>query len=112
ILDNSLKYSPRGTPLELSAIIKGTDAVVELADRGPGIAAGSEERIFEKFVRGPAAGGGIGLGLTICRAIITAHGGHIWAENRSDGGVIFRFTLPLESAPPDVEQEKDLGKSV
>lgn len=112
LLDNAFKYSTKGTPLELSAMIKGTEAVVELADRGPGIPPGSEERIFEKFVRGAATGGGIGLGLTICRAIITAHGGHIWAENRSGGGAIFRFTLPLESEPPRLEQEKDLGDSV
>ncbi|MBI5194683.1 MAG: GAF domain-containing protein [Nitrospirae bacterium] len=111
LLDNAFKYSTKGTPIELSAMIKGTEAVVELADRGQGILPGSEERIFEKFVRGSAVGGGIGLGLTICRAIITAHGGHIWAENRSGGGAVFRFTLPLESEPPRLEQENDLGDS-
>jgi two-component system, OmpR family, sensor histidine kinase KdpD len=105
LLDNTLKYSPQGTPIELTAAVRDNDLIVELADRGPGIPAGMEERIFEKFVRGAASGGGIGLGLTICRAIITAHGGHIWAGNRTGGGASFRFTLPLGGELPPVEQE-------
>jgi two-component system sensor histidine kinase KdpD len=100
LLDNAIKYTPQGTPIELSAAVKDGDIVVELEDRGPGIPPGEEERIFEKFVRGSTAGGGIGLGLTICRAIITAHGGRIWAENRPGGGAVFRFTLPLGVQPP------------
>jgi two-component system sensor histidine kinase KdpD len=99
LMDNVIKYTPEGTPLELSAEIKGKDVVIELADRGPGINLGDEDRIFEKFVRGTAVGGGIGLGLTICRAIINAHGGRIWAENRPGGGAVFRFTLPIGGKP-------------
>jgi two-component system sensor histidine kinase KdpD len=99
LLDNVIKYTPEGSPLELSAEIKGKDVVIELADRGPGIPLGDEERIFEKFVRGTAVGGGIGLGLTICRSIINAHGGRIWAENRLGGGAVFRFTLPIGGEP-------------
>ncbi len=99
LLENAVKYTPQGTPLELSASIQGDTVRVELADRGPGISPGSEEHIFEKFVRGQTTGGGVGLGLTICRTIIAAHGGKIWAENRPDGGAVFRFTLPLEGQP-------------
>jgi two-component system, OmpR family, sensor histidine kinase KdpD len=95
LLDNAIKYTPQGTPLDLSAKIKGEALLVEVADRGPGISPGDEERIFEKFVR-TSEGGGIGLGLTISRAIIEAHGGRIWAENRPGGGAIFHFTLPLQ----------------
>jgi two-component system, OmpR family, sensor histidine kinase KdpD len=74
---------------------------VDVADRGPGIPPGEEERIFEKFHRGgKEAGGGVGLGLTICRGIVTAHGGRIWAENRPGGGAVIHFTLPLAGAPP------------
>ena len=98
LMDNSIKYTPEGTPLEISARIHGDSLLFELADRGPGVASGEEERIFEKFVHG--AGGGIGLGLAICRAIINAHKGRIWAENRPDGGAVFRFTLPLGQQPP------------
>jgi two-component system sensor histidine kinase KdpD len=105
LLDNAIKYTPEETPLELSAEVKGKDVVMELADRGPGIPQDDEERIFEKFVRGAAVGGGIGLGLTICRAIVNAHGGRIWAENRPGGGALFRFTLPIGGKPSLPEPE-------
>ncbi len=105
LLDNAVKYTPQDTPLELSASVREDAVVVELADRGSGIPHGEEEKIFGKFVRGSAAGGGMGLGLTICQAIISAHGGRIWTENRSGGGTVFRFTLPLGGQPPPVERE-------
>ena len=80
--------------------------VVEVADRGPGLPTGSEAKVFDKFTRlvrrGPS---GVGLGLTICRGIVAAHGGTIWAENRAQGGVAFRFRLPLEGTPPAPEDE-------
>ncbi len=103
LLDNAIKYTPPETPIELSAYVKDGEMFIEIADRGKGIPFGEEERIFDKFVRGSVAGGGIGLGLTICRAIITAHGGRIRAENRPDGGAIFRFSLPLGKQPPMAE---------
>ena len=49
---------------------------------------------------------GAGLGLTICRGIVTAHGGRIWAENRPDGGAVFRFTLPLTGPPPTLRADE------
>jgi len=109
LLDNAVKYTSRGTPIELSAAVKEDNIIVTISDRGPGIPPGEEERIFEKFVRGGATSGGIGLGLTICDAIITAHGGRIWAENRPGGGADFRFTLPIGEQPPmpDPEEWKD-----
>jgi two-component system sensor histidine kinase KdpD len=105
LLDNAVKYTPPGTPLDLYASIKGDNLQIELADRGPGITSGEEKRIFEKFVRGSASRGGIGLGLTICKAIIDAHGGRIWAENRPGGGAVFRFTLPIGGKPELLEME-------
>ncbi|MDA8161332.1 MAG: sensor histidine kinase KdpD [Desulfobacteraceae bacterium] len=99
LLDNAAKYSPAGTLISLTARIKEGVLLMELADRGRGIPQGEEEKIFEKFVHGSNTGGGIGLGLTICRAIINAHKGRIWAENRPGGGAIFRFTLPIEGRP-------------
>jgi two-component system sensor histidine kinase KdpD len=74
---------------------------IEVADRGPGIPAGQEERIFEKFQRGAqSGGGGVGLGLPICRGIVEAHGGTIVAANRESGGTVFRIRLPLRESPP------------
>ncbi len=98
LLDNTLKYTPADTPVDLSALVNGGYLIVELADRGPGILPGHEENIFQKFVHGPS--GGIGLGLAICRAIIEAHGGNIHAENRPGGGAAFRFTLPIGGEKP------------
>jgi two-component system sensor histidine kinase KdpD len=112
LLDNAIKYTPPGSPLEfsawctdaLSAWLTDNAIVVELADRGPGLPPGDEQRIFEKFYRVQRAGeekpAGFGLGLPICRAIVEAHGGRIWAENRPGGGAIFRFTLPFGGTPP------------
>jgi len=108
LFDNAVKYTPQeDTSLEFSAAVKEDVVVVELADHGPGIPHGDEEKIFEKFVRGRAAYGGMGLGLTICRAIISAHGGRIWAKNRPGGGAVFRFTLPLGSQLPLLEPETE-----
>jgi two-component system sensor histidine kinase KdpD len=106
LIDNAVKYTPQGTPVELSAEFRDGEIVLEVADRGPGIPAGEENRIFEKFVRGSTRGGGMGLGLTICRAIISAHGGRIWAENRPGGGAAFFFSLPLGGEMPSIEQEE------
>jgi two-component system sensor histidine kinase KdpD len=62
--------------------------------------------VFDKFYRSASGSSrGAGLGLTICRAIVEAHGGRIWAESRPEGGAAFVFTLPLEGTPPRVEAE-------
>ena len=95
LLENAVKYSDPESPLEIRA--KGSKLTVEIsiADRGRGLPEGEETKIFEKFYRAEKGkGGGAGLGLTICRAIVMAHGGRIWAERRENGGSIFRFTLP------------------
>jgi two-component system sensor histidine kinase KdpD len=107
LIDNAIKYTPKDMPISLTAKMDGGSILVEVADRGAGIPAGEEERIFEKFVRGSTAGGGIGLGLTICRAIVNAHGGRIWVENRPKGGAIFRFTLPISEHPPVTESDEE-----
>jgi two-component system, OmpR family, sensor histidine kinase KdpD len=108
LLDNAARYSPAGSPIDVSASVAGLKLVVEVSDRGRGFVPGEEQRVFEKFYRGRAARvGGVGLGLAICRAIVEAHGGAITAENRPGGGATVRFTLPLEDSPregppPDV----------
>ncbi|HYB41561.1 MAG TPA: ATP-binding protein, partial [Candidatus Methylomirabilis sp.] len=102
IVDNAVKYTPATSAIDISASRAGGAVMVEIADRGPGLAPGDEERVFEKFYRGRSVSGpGVGLGLAICRAIVDAHGGRIWAESRAGGGAAFRFTLPLEGSPPE-----------
>jgi two-component system sensor histidine kinase KdpD len=105
ILDNAVKYTPQGTPIELSANVQENDIIVNISDRGPGIPKGEEKRIFDKFVRGASTGGGLGLGLAICDAIVSAHGGRIWAENRHGGGSVFCFALPIGEQHPRLEIE-------
>jgi two-component system, OmpR family, sensor histidine kinase KdpD len=107
LLENAAKYSPPGSPVEVSAFASGPGEVaVEIADRGPGVPEPERERIFEKFHRLPGApAGGAGLGLAICRGMVEAHGGRIAVLARDGGGAIFRFTLPVEGAAPAVEED-------
>lgn len=105
LLDNALKHTPAGTAVGVRAWAEPGRIVVEVADRGPGLPPGDEREVFEKFYRGqPPADGreSVGLGLAICRGMIDAHGGQIWAEPRPGGGVAFRFALPLEGEPPSL----------
>ena len=107
LLENAAKYAPAGSAIEISASAGDREVVVEVADRGQGIPAGEQTRIFDKFYRAkPAREGGVGLGLTICRGIIEAHGGRIWAENRSGGGAVFRFSIPLPEEQPPIAAEQ------
>src|SRR5204862_371585 len=80
LLENATKHTPAGQPIDVDARREGNEVVVEIADRGPGLPAGEEQKIFDKFY-GVGGGGGAGLGLTICRAIVEAHGGRIGSQN-------------------------------
>jgi two-component system sensor histidine kinase KdpD len=103
LIDNAVKYTPPGSPVDIVATATDQAVTVEVADRGPGVPAGQEEKIFEKFHRGQGIDGrGAGLGLAICRGIVRAHGGRIWAQNLPGRGVAFLFTLPLSESPPVV----------
>lgn len=115
LIENAIKYTPPQTEISLSAWVEGENVVVEVADRGPGIPPGDEDRIFDKFYRArPITAGGVGLGLTICRTIIEAHGGRIWAKNRPDGGALFRFTIPIDGEPPQIppDLEDEINKRI
>jgi two-component system sensor histidine kinase KdpD len=108
LLENAVKYTAPGSPVEVSAWPSDGSVTVEVADRGPGLAPGEEQRVFEKFYRGQRVGArGAGLGLAICRGFVEAHGGRIWAESRPGGGAAFRFTLPLVGTPPALERSDD-----
>ena len=107
LLENAAKYTPPGSPIEISAVARDGAVTVSVSDRGPGIPSGDEMRIFDKFYRASQGDtvGGVGLGLTICRGIIQAHGGRIWAEHRAGGGAVLRFTLPQDGPPPVLAEE-------
>jgi two-component system, OmpR family, sensor histidine kinase KdpD len=105
LLENAVKYTDPDCPIDVTARAGEGVLTVEVADEGPGLPAGAEERVFEKFYRVASAQRGFGLGLPICRAIVTAHGGQIRAEKRYPRGTRFRFTLPLGEAPPTARED-------
>jgi two-component system, OmpR family, sensor histidine kinase KdpD len=104
LLENAVRYTPANTPIEISAQVKHGQIEVNIADHGPGIPPYELTRIFDKFYRVSGTTRkntsimGTGLGLAVCRGLIEAHGGRIWAENRPEGGTVFRFTLPISDA--------------
>jgi two-component system sensor histidine kinase KdpD len=105
LLENAAKHTAAGTRIRLGAAARGRELVVSLEDFGGGLQDADLERVFAKFQHGAIAGrGGMGLGLAICRAVVTLHQGRVWAE-RLAGGTAFRFSLPVEDPPPSpVEQ--------
>jgi two-component system sensor histidine kinase KdpD len=105
LVDNAVKYTDAASPITIGAKAADGTLTVEVADEGPGLPPGAEERVFEKFYRAASGPRGFGLGLPICRAIVTAHGGTIRAERRDPRGTSFRFTLPLGDTPPPAEEE-------
>lgn len=108
LLENAARHTPAGTLVRLRAARRDAELVVSVEDFGSGLPPEDFKRLFAKFHRGgagEAAGGGIGLGLAICRAIVTLHQGRIWAEQLPGGGTAFRFTLPLEAPPPAPAEE-------
>lgn len=107
LLENAAKYTPARATVWIKARVEDNEVIASVIDNGPGLPAGEEDRIFEKFHRGAAEGAipGAGLGLAICRAIVQAHGGRIWAEQRVGGGAAFRFSLPFTGEPPSLVPE-------
>ena len=80
-----------------------------VADTGPGIAPEVRDRLFEPFAS--TKRGGMGVGLAICRAIIEAHGGLLWAEPNPGGGVVFRFTLPPPLTTTGGSEDGNAGRT-
>ena len=108
LVDNAAKHTPPGTPIEVRVRREPKAAIVEVADRGPGLPDGPPEQVFEKFFRGKGTRkGGVGLGLAVCKAIALAHGGTIEALPRDGGGATFRVAFPDDGTPPKVEDEDE-----
>jgi two-component system sensor histidine kinase KdpD len=108
LLENAVKYSPPASPIEISASCQYGQAVIQIADRGSGVPAQELERIFDKFyrVKRPGQAKGLGLGLSICKGIVEAHGGRIWAQQRPSGGSIFSIALPVGPNPEKMNEAK------
>lgn len=109
LADNALKYSDPPAPVELAVQLREGGVVFAVRDRGPGVAPGWREKVFEVFQRGeprPVAAGerarrGAGVGLAVCRAIARAHGGELRLRPRANGGTSFECWLPIEPPPPE-----------
>ncbi|HZF15471.1 MAG TPA: sensor histidine kinase KdpD [Steroidobacteraceae bacterium] len=104
-LENAARYSPPGTPVEIAATADVQDVRIRVLDRGPGVPLADQQRIFEKFFRGAPepSQGGVGLGLALCQAIATLHGGRVWVEDRPGGGSAFCVSIPRGDEPPGSE---------
>jgi PAS domain S-box-containing protein len=103
LLSNADKYSPPGEPVDVGVTLDGETAVVRIQDRGIGIDAETSDQVFTPFFRSDRArrtAGGVGVGLAVCRRIVDAHDGHIWAGPRAGGGAEVGFSLPLS---PDLD---------
>jgi two-component system sensor histidine kinase KdpD len=109
LIENAVKYTVAGTPIHVRARPVGDALEAEVADEGPGLPTGTEEQVFEKFYQAKreGAGGGVGLGLSICRIIVEAHGGSIRAVSAPQGGARFIFSLPVKGSPPGIEAAQD-----
>ncbi len=99
LFENAVKYSPDGGAITVSVQVRDDRVQVSVMDEGIGLAAEDLERIFDRFYQVDSAStrqvGGSGLGLSICKAIVEAHHGHIWAESQLGAGSTFHFILPL-----------------
>jgi two-component system, OmpR family, sensor histidine kinase KdpD len=113
LIENAIKYTRPGSPIEIGARLTSEGVHVEIADRGPGIPTGQETMIFEKFHRALQSGGvaGMGLGLAICRGMVLVHGGRIWCENRDGGGASFHLVLPRSEAAPALRILPEMAES-
>jgi len=98
LISNADKYSPAEAEIELTARLDGENVVTSVLDRGPGISASEMDLIFERFYRSSGTAkqaGGAGIGLTVCKRLVEAQNGAIWAETRDGGGLVVSFSLPL-----------------
>jgi signal transduction histidine kinase len=102
LLSNASKYGPDDAEIEIRASAEGDWVRVSVADSGPGVPAVHRQNLFRRFVHpqpsNDKARVGVGLGLSVVKAVVEAHGGEVGVDERADGGSIFWFTLPREWA--------------
>lgn len=97
---NAVSHTPSGTPVQITAQAEGTQIVISVSDRGPGLPDDAVDHIFEKFYRVPGSKtGGTGLGLSIVKGFVEVQGGRVTVQNRAGGGAVFSIYLPLEKVP-------------
>jgi two-component system, LuxR family, sensor kinase FixL len=105
LVRNAVEATAGSTPCVLTVASELTPEgliQISIADNGPGLPSTVRAKLFEPFITTKSSG--LGVGLSICRVIIEAHGGRLWAEDNPGGGTIFRFTLPQE--PADITDEE------
>ena len=98
LLSNAQKYSPPDSPITVEVRRTETEVIVTVADRGPGIPEERADHLFDAFYRAPGTSwraAGLGIGLAVCKRLVEAQGGTIWARNREGGGAEFGFALPV-----------------
>ncbi|MBA7681572.1 Adaptive-response sensory-kinase SasA [subsurface metagenome] len=98
LVENAIKYSPKGSQIQVFARRESKDVVIGVTDHGIGVAPEDQKRIFEPFNRLEQIGTskGIGLGLVVCKQLVEAHSGRIWVESKPGEGSTFLFTIPLQ----------------
>lgn len=103
IVNNALKYTPTGSEVKICAEKKGNQAQISISDNGPGIPKESKEHLFDMFYTVSTGKSdnhrGLGLGLSLCKSIVLAHGGEITVTDHVPHGAVFSFTLPLKEVP-------------
>ncbi len=113
LISNAVKYSQAGTEVALAARRVGRELLVTVTDRGTGIPVKDQSRVFERMFRSGqsliSGEGGVGLGLSICKGLVEAHGGRIWIESEEGKGTRCFFTLPLNNGPGDSHGKKAQG---
>jgi signal transduction histidine kinase len=101
LLSNAVRFSPDGSTVLVETSLRGSDLVVRVRDRGPGVREEAKERIFEPFVQEEPVltrrHGGAGIGLTLVRRVAEAHNGRVWVEDNPGGGSVFHLQIPVSS---------------
>jgi two-component system clock-associated histidine kinase SasA len=99
LLENAVKYTPEGGNILLKAVAHDQELMVEVQNSGPALSPEEQQRLFQPYYRSEVDRQrlpGIGLGLSLCKRLVEAHGGKIWVESDPAKGNTFAFTLPLE----------------